>query len=84
MGKHDKTLAKHLSGTADSNIAFADLVNLLVAKGFLIRQGGGSHIIATRDGVRDRITLQPDGSKAKGYQVRQIRNVFLNHPELLR
>ena len=58
MGKHEKTLAKLLSGTAD--------------------------VIATREGVRERITLQPDGSKAKGYQVRQVRNVLLNHPELLR
>jgi hypothetical protein len=53
--------------------AFADLVSLLTAKGYLIRQGAGSHVI-----------LQADGSKAKGYQVRQVRNVFLNHPDLLR
>lgn len=83
MGKHDKTLQKLLSGTADANMAFADLLALLTWKGFLIRQGSGSHVIATRAGVRERITLQPDGSKAKGYQVRQVRNVFLNHPELL-
>ena len=84
MGKHDKTLQKLLSGTADGNMAFADLLGLLSSKGFRIRQGSGSHVIATQTGVQERITLQADGSKAKAYQVRQVRNVFLNHPELLR
>ena len=83
MGKHDKTLQKLLSGTADANLDFEDLIALLMHKGFNVRRGKGSHVIATMTGVSERITLQPDGPKAKSYQVRQVRTVFLNHPELL-
>ena len=41
------------------------------------RQRGGSHVIFTKPGIRERITLPPEGSKAKGYQVRQVRAILL-------
>jgi hypothetical protein len=46
-------------------------------KGFKKRHRGGSHVIFTKPGVRERITLQPEGFKAKGYQVRQVRAILL-------
>jgi hypothetical protein len=51
------------------------------SNGFALRRKSAGHAIATkRDGV-ERITLQPAGSKAKSYQVRQMCNTPLNDPE---
>jgi hypothetical protein len=37
----------------------------------------GSHHIFTREGVAEILNLQPRGSKAKAYQVKQVRNVIV-------
>jgi len=37
----------------------------------------GDHHIFTRAGIDEIINLQPIGSKAKPYQIKQIRNIFL-------
>ena len=81
MGRIEKTYDRILSGRADYNIEFADLVAMLTARGFALRAGRGSHIVATKPGIAERLTLQPDGSKAKGYQVRQVRNLLLKCAE---
>jgi hypothetical protein len=39
----------------------------------------GSHHIFRRQGVRELINLQREGSKAKVYQVRQVRQVLLRY-----
>ncbi|GAB60927.1 hypothetical protein KSU1_B0070 [Candidatus Jettenia caeni] len=39
----------------------------------------GSHKIFTKDGIIERINLQSEGSKAKGYQVRQIRKILTTY-----
>ena len=77
MSKHEKTWQQIVSGRSDYNIRFNDLVALLEHRGFKKRHRGGSHVIFTKPGVRERITLQPEGSKAKGYQVRQVRAILL-------
>jgi predicted RNA binding protein YcfA (HicA-like mRNA interferase family) len=77
MSKYEKIWQRITSGRADRNIDFDDLVWLLEHKGFTKRHRGGSHVIFTKPGVRERITLQPEGSKAKAYQVRQVRAVLL-------
>jgi len=77
MSKYEKIWQRIASGQSDRNIDFDDLVWLLEYKGFKKRHRGGSHIIFTKPGVRERITLQPEGSKAKGYQVRQVRSVLI-------
>ena len=79
MSRIDKLLERLLSGRADSNLAFDELLAVLTAQGFVLRHGKGSHIVATKTGISERITLQPDGSKAKGYQVRQVRAVLLKY-----
>jgi predicted RNA binding protein YcfA (HicA-like mRNA interferase family) len=76
MSKHEKVWQQILTSRSDYNISFKDLVSLLEHRGFTSRQRG-SHIIFTKPGVRERITLQPEGSKAKGYQVRQVRAILL-------
>jgi hypothetical protein len=38
-----------------------------------------SHHIFTREGVEEILNLQPIGSKAKVYQVKQVRGVILKH-----
>lgn len=39
----------------------------------------GSHHIFTREGVEEILNLQPKGSKAKPYQVKQVRRVILKY-----
>ena len=72
----EKTLEKVLAGNTDANVRFEELCALLNAKGFRMRSEG-SHFIFTRPGVRERINLQREGSKAKPYQVRQVRKILL-------
>ena len=67
MSKHEKIWQQILSGRSDYNIRFSDLVAFLEHRGFIF----------TKPGVRERITLQPEGSKTKGYQVRQVRSVLI-------
>ncbi len=72
MAKRDKVLEQVLSGKADANIDFGDLRQLLKRLGFAER-GKGSHHIFTKESVEEILNLQPNGSKAKPYQVKQVR-----------
>jgi hypothetical protein len=78
MGSPKSTLDKVLRGTSDANIRFADLRNLLLHLGFE-EHIKGSHHVYRRQGVPERPNLQKDGSKAKPYQVRQVRQVIVNN-----
>ena len=78
MGKHEKLLWRILSGKSDANIKFADLCSLLIDLGFAERTQG-SHHIYSRSGVEELLNLQRDGSKAKAYQVRQVRKVIVKY-----
>ena len=69
---------KLLRGTSDANFAFDDLRYLLLHLGFAERITG-SHHIYRRDGVEERLTLQPDGKDAKPYQVKQVRDVLVKY-----
>lgn len=78
MGIHDKLLIKILRGTSDANIPFSGLCNLLKVFGFDERIRGDHHIFTMND-VEEILNLQPIGSKAKPYQVKQSRNVILKY-----
>ena len=78
MGKYDKLIFQILRGTSDANIAFSDLRSLLKYFGFEERIKGSHHIFRM-GGVEEKINLQKDGSKAKPYQVRQVRNIILRY-----
>jgi len=78
VSSYKKSLERVLSGTSDANIRFADLRSLLNALGFLERIKGSHHIFS-REGVDEIVNLQPDGSKAKAYQVKQVREIIIEH-----
>ena len=67
-----------LKGTSDANIAFEDLRKLLLKLGFEERKRG-SHYIFRKEGIEEKINIQRDDSKAKVYQVRQVRAVILKY-----
>ena len=75
MGKLEKLREVLLSGKSDANISFADLRNLLLSLGFVERVKGSHHIFR-KEGVEEKPNIQSDGSKAKDYQVRQVRQIL--------
>ena len=73
-----KVLERVLSGRADANVGFNDLVGLLRDLQFQ-EWIKGSHHIFSRSGIVEILNLQPKGSKAKPYQVRQVRQLILKY-----
>jgi hypothetical protein len=78
VSKWEKFRAKILSGQSDGNIDFAELVAYLRRCGFEQRSKG-SHNLFTKNGIGALINLQSEGSKAKRYQVRQVRDMLVNY-----
>ncbi|MBM3708926.1 MAG: type II toxin-antitoxin system HicA family toxin [Actinobacteria bacterium] len=78
MAQYDKIISKILSGISDKNISFSGLCNVLKYLGFKERIKGNHHIFY-KDGIREILNLQPKDSKAKQYQVKQIRNIILKY-----
>jgi predicted RNA binding protein YcfA (HicA-like mRNA interferase family) len=76
MAKFEKVLQRVIGGKSDANIPFADLCLLLKRLGFE-EHISGSHHIFRKEGVRNILTLQPQGNKAKRYQVGQFREIIL-------
>jgi hypothetical protein len=76
--KHKDVLERILSGRSDANIGFTDLKSLLQVLGFSERIQGGHHIFS-KEGVEEIVNLQPKGSKAKPYQVKQIRGIITRY-----
>jgi hypothetical protein len=78
MSQKDKLLSQILSGRADANVSFNDMLGLLRSLGFDERIRGSHHIF-TRVGIEEILNLQPKGAKAKVYQVRQVRGVIVKY-----
>ena len=78
MSKISKIEFQILSGKSDANIDFMDLCKLLSRFDFAERVKGSHHIF-TKDVVEEIINIQPIGSKAKAYQVKQVRNLILKY-----
>jgi len=78
MGSREKLLEDVLRGTADANIQFTGLCQLLRGLGFRERIRGDHHIFV-KDGIDEILNLQPKGGKAKPYQVKQVRKVILRY-----
>ena len=78
MSKVDKIREKILFGFSDSNIEFDVLRKLLQSFGFAERIKGSHHIF-TKTEVDEIINIQPLKSKAKAYQVKQIRNLIFKY-----
>lgn len=64
-----------MNGNSDADIAFEDLCNLLKQLDFQVRVHG-DHYIFTKDDIVEIINLQPVNTKAKPYQVKQVRNLL--------
>ncbi len=78
MGKYQKLILKILSAQADNKIKFTDLCNLMKKLGFEERVRGSHHLFR-KEGVIEKINLQKDGSHAKPYQVKQVRNLIIKY-----
>jgi predicted RNA binding protein YcfA (HicA-like mRNA interferase family) len=74
----DKILDAILRGTSDTNIPFTGLRSLLLELGFQGRVKGSHHIF-WKEAVAEILNLQPKGSKAKPYQVKQVRAILLKY-----
>lgn len=78
MSVYLKLLLSILSGTNDADVKFSDLQTVLYRLGFKERIRG-DHFIYTKQGVVEKVNIQPVGNKAKPYQVKQIRNLILKY-----
>ncbi len=78
MSSVDKIIKMILNGSSDSNISFNHLCNLLNKLGFKNRVKGSHHIFY-KDNIEEIINIQPKGSKAKPYKVKQVRNLILKY-----
>lgn len=79
MSRIQKALARLLEGRSDASFDFDDLCRILERGGFTARPGKGSHHIYFKEGVDEILNLQPRGSQAKPYQVKQVRDLILKH-----
>ena len=78
MSKFEKLLLKLLSGNSDKNFNFEDLILLLNRAEFKVRIKGSHHIFY-KENVEEIINLQPQGKKAKPYQVKQVRELLIKY-----
>jgi hypothetical protein len=78
MGQFEKILIGILCGTKDKDIEFNDLCKVLFHFEFKERINGSHHIFY-KDGIDEIINIQPNGAKAKSYQVKQIRQIILKY-----
>ena len=67
-----------ICGSRDSNIRFHDLCKLLETLGFSCMVKG-DHFIWYREDVEEIINIQPEGNKAKPYQVKQVRRLITQY-----
>ena len=78
MGRLEKVLSRVLRGASDRNIPFRDICWLLEKLDFTERVRGGHHIFSHSE-IEEVINLQPKRSKAKVYQVRQVREILTRY-----
>lgn len=76
---NQKTYNDVISGKSDNNIRFTEFRNLIIDLGVDFKNQNGSHMVYYHKGINERMTVQNAGSKAKGYQVRQLRNIIVKH-----
>jgi hypothetical protein len=74
----ESVLVRVLRGASDASVRFDDLRALLRRLGFAERIRGSHHIFS-REGVDEILNLQPRGSMAKPYQVKQVRRVLVQY-----
>lgn len=75
MLDRERLLRRILARQTGANVRFGDLRGLLLRLGFEERIRGSHHIFV-REGILDRINIQPRGGQVKAYQVQQVRRVI--------
>lgn len=78
MGTYDKFFNSIISGQNDKNISFNDFRKFILSLGFNERIKG-DHFIYSKEGIEEILNIQPNGNKAKPYQVKQVRNIVLKY-----
>ena len=78
LNRHQRLLNRILDGSHLANIRFDDVRSLLVRMGFEERIQGSHHIFA-RAGIDETANLQPRGSDAIPYQLRQLKALLVRH-----
>ena len=78
VNKHEKLLQFIILRRSDANVPFEGLCQLMLRLGFAVHIRGDHHIF-TREDVEEIVNLQPVGSKAKTYQVKQVRGLILRY-----
>ena len=78
IDRDDRLRQRILSGRSDANIRFDDLRLFLLRLGFVERLRGSHHIFR-QEGIRERLNIQRDGTNAKPYQVRQVRQIIVRY-----
>lgn len=78
MPTNEANFVEIMSCSKDANIRFSELQKVLIALGFQCRIKG-DHFIYYKNGVAEIVNIQPDGNKAKPYQVKQVRNLILKY-----
>ncbi|NBI63167.1 type II toxin-antitoxin system HicA family toxin [Clostridiales bacterium] len=78
MPTNEKIFQNIMSGSKDNNIKFRELQKILDALGFQHRVKG-DHFIYRSKAIEEIINIQPDGNKAKPYQVKQVRDLLSKH-----
>jgi predicted RNA binding protein YcfA (HicA-like mRNA interferase family) len=76
--QREKLLERILRGSSDVDVPFDEMRRVLSHLGFQERIRGSHHIFS-KDGVEEILNIQPKGSKAKPYQVKQVRNIILKY-----
>ena len=74
MSSYEKLLIRILEGSSDANISFSTLCQLLHRFGVEV-----AIIFLLKKAWMKILNLQPKGSKAKPYQVKQVRNIILKY-----
>jgi predicted RNA binding protein YcfA (HicA-like mRNA interferase family) len=57
---------------SQKNVKFDDFVTIIIAFGFSLNRITGSHHIYDHPDVPQSVSIQPDKSQAKPYQIRQF------------
>ena len=78
MSKREKLYQHIVMRRGDANVSFNELCELVKRLGFSGRIKGDHHIF-WMDGVDEILNFQPIGTKAKSYQVAQVRDVILKY-----
>lgn len=77
MSKKKKLYQKAINSPA--NLSFKELCSLAEYAGFEFRNQAGSHKIYKHPVINEMINIQPEGNKAKPYQVKQLLEIIDKH-----